>query len=280
MKTLMVFALFTLNVMMIKSQESASIDSPLGLRIKRNGIDYIIYADKKMSPDFTDTRKLNYKVYYRKVQLPSFRNNGKTLQMITVPGNRKELNQGNKSIPDASDPLNGKSISSYDYDCNFWIDSTYVTNFSDLEYYKYANEIISGLLTCPFKYRPKTGSTDEAFIDGGFNVAPFIGWKFRISSKNPYYVAPTAFVGVTTLTYTSSDNTGITDTKQKENGSGFTYGVGVVLRLGKISPGIVLGYDHGLGNYGKTFIYSDHPWFSFSVNYDFFEPSKSSTGNQ
>lgn len=263
-------------------EKSASLDNPLGLRIKKNGQDYLIYADEKLAPNFDDYRKLNFQVYFRVVDFPTKDINGKTYQLISIPGSSNKLNQNNNKLvgitPDY--PRAGKTVSKEDYDSNFWIEVENIEKNTEVEYYKYANSVFSGFLTAPFKYRLKEGNAPEALIDGDFNVAPFIGWKWRVSSAKPYYVAPFGFAGVTTLNYNSANNTEITEAEKLENGTGLTYGLGLSFRFGDISPGFVIGWDKGFGNIGKGFLYNDKPWISFSVNYDLFKPSKTSTGSQ
>jgi hypothetical protein len=252
-----------------------NVENPLGLRIKKNGIDYLIYSDKNLNPNPDNYRKINYQVYFRKVNYPVKEINKKKYQLITIPGAGSKKDQNNR-VSAEQDPRNGKSIDKEDYDLNFWIEEDVIKEFADTEYYKYANDVFSGLLTAPFKYRLKTGSAPEAIFDGDFNVAPFLGWKFRVSTSMPYFVAPFVFTGITTLNYNSANNTGITNSDDLENGTGITYGGGISFKFGDISPGFILGYDKGLGNLGDTFLYSNKPWISFSISYDFFKPKQTS----
>ncbi|SRX74764.1 hypothetical protein [Aequorivita antarctica] len=252
---------------------SEKIDHPLGLRVKKDGVDYLIYSDQNLAPNFEDYRKINYQVYFRKIQHPVKEIDGKKYQLITIPGSSKTQDQTPKS-ESLQYPNSGTTVSSKDYDKNFWIEESVIEKNTNTEYYKFANQVFSGLLTAPFKYRLKLGNAPESLIDGDFNVAPFIGWKWRLSNQNPYYVAPFIFAGVTTLNYNSANNSGITDESVIENGTGITYGAGISFRIGSVSPGIILGFDHSLGNLGSTFTYKDKAWLSFSVNYDFFKPKK------
>ncbi len=117
-------------------------------------------------------------------------------------------------------------------------------------------------------------------MDGDFNIAPFIGWKWRLSSARPFYIAPFGFAGVTTLNFNSANNTQIIEADRLENGTGLTYGIGLSFRFGSVSPGFVVGWDKGFGDLGSGFMYNDKAWISFSVNYDFFKPAKNSEGEQ
>lgn len=276
--------LFFLTTLLVFGQEDDyRVDNPLGLRIKRNGQDYIIYADQNLSPNFEDYRKINYQVYFRKVELPIKEINGKKYQLISIPGSSIQQNQNEKKsegVVTVAYPRAGRTVNKEDYDHNFWIEVNIIENHTETEYYRYANDVFSGLLTAPFKYRLKVGNAPESLMDGDFNIAPFIGWKWRVSSVRPYYIAPFGFAGITTLNYNSANNTKITDSEILENGTGLTYGVGISFKFGNVSPGFIIGWDKGFGNLGNGFMYSHKPWISFSVNYDFFSPKKNATGGQ
>ena len=264
-------------------QKNENVDDILGKRIVKNGKDYLIYTDANLEPNFSDYRKLNYRFFFRLVDFPIYHDtvNNRRYQLITIPGKIKEGNQSkNESSMAENYPRAGKSIDKVDYDQNFWIDVDILEDFCEVVHYKYSNDVFSGLLTAPFKYRLKAGSSPESFLDGGFNIAPFFGWKFRMSSSRPFFFSPFIFSGITTLSYSAADNTSINDASVIENGSGIVYGGGITFRFGSISPGLILGYDHGLGNLGKGFKYSDKPWISFSISYDFFEPKQNAVGSK
>jgi hypothetical protein len=281
--TLTLLCVFSAFAFAFCQDENSRVDAPLGLRVKRNGQDYLIYADKNFAPNFKDFRKINYQVYFRKVDFPVKEVNGKKYQLITIPGSSKEQDQNDNLKVVNGEPVYpraGKTINKEDYDLNFWIELEVLEKNIDTEYYKYANDVFSGLLTAPFKYRLKSGDAPESLIDGDFNVAPFLGWKWRISSVRPFYIAPFIFTGITTLDYNSANNSKISDPEKLENGAGITYGLGLSLRLGTVSPGFIIGKDHALGDLGKGFLYSNKPWVSFSLNFDFFKPQKTAEGQK
>jgi hypothetical protein len=283
-KIILISLIHVLLVSNIIAQETKeNVDAPLGLRFNRDGVDYLIFSvDQNMGVELNDFRKINYKVYFRKVNIapiPDPRDPTKKLQLITIPGSSSSLSQNKSHTAGlmSAFPRSGKTVDKEDYDLNFWIDVESMEKNTSTEYYKYANDIFSGLLTAPFKYRLKRGDAPEALIDGDFNVAPFLGWKFRVSSVRPYYIAPFIFTGITTLNYNSANNSEITDADQLENGTGITYGLGIGFKFGEITPGIVLGYDKSLGNLGNGFLYSNKPWLSFSISFDFFSNKQTSS---
>lgn len=265
--------LLTLSSSVVLGQD----DAPLGLRIQRNGQDYLIYADQNLSPNFDDYRKINYQVYFRKVEVPVQEINGKAYQLISIPGsgNKQGLSKVEKQVDGkAIYPRAGNVVNQEDYGHNFWIEVDVIENYTDTEYYRYSNDVFSGLLTAPFKYRLKLGNAPESIMDGGFNIAPFVGWKWRVSPVRPIFLAPFGFVGITTLNYNTANNLRITGSDILENGTGITYGAGVSFKCGNVSPGLIIGWDRGIGYLGNGFIYNDKAWISITVNYDFFKPIK------
>lgn len=270
--TLLILTLFTV-VFAFGQAKDSIIDAPQGLRIMRNGHDYLIYADHNLAPNFNDYRKINNQVFFRLIDYPVKVEGDKKYQLITIPG-PSEDNEKKKRLNDGSNlyPRVGKTVNKEDYDQNFWIESDIIEKHTGIEHYRYANAVFSGLLTAPFKYRLKIDDAPESIIDGDFNIAPFIGWKWRVSSTRPFYVAPFGFAGVTSLNYNSANNDNISDSDILENGVGLTYGLGLSFRFGSVSPGFIIGWDKGFGNLGSGFMYNNKTWISFSVNYDFFKP--------
>jgi len=227
----------------------------LGFRIIKNVNSYPIYSDLNQSPDFTNGRLIDYRVYFRKIDFQTKDIGEIKYQLIIIPSSSKPLDQGKNKGSEEHKSNNSemKPVSKEDYNKCFWIDTKIIENNTQIEYYKYANDIFTGILTCPFKYRFKTGNAPESLIDGDLNISPFIGWKFRISASKPYFIAPFIFTGVTSLNYNSANNFKIINSDELENGMGITYGFGISFKFNNISPGILLGFDHGICNLGKGF---------------------------
>ena len=58
--------------------------------------------------------------------------------------------------------------------------------------------------------------------------------------------------------------------KKSESISGINYGFGVVFDWQKkFQIGAILGYDHGVGDLSKTYLYQDKKWVAISLNYKF-----------
>lgn len=238
---------------------------PNGLRLKKGIHDYIIYGDDNLAVNPKVSKKINSTVYFKRVKDREATYKGKKYVMISIPGNRKKPKAADKDNP---------YINSSDFGDSFWIEAAYLDDtYVDLNYPKFSHQVFGGLLTAPFKYR--VDKTNGDLIDGDFNVAPFLGWKFRMTPIRAYYLAIFGFGGITTLKYNSANNSKITDSNIEENSSGLTYGLGISFRFGDLSPGLIVGFDKGTGNLGSGFNYNNKCWLSFSLNYDFFKPKES-----
>lgn len=255
-----------------------STEDTLGFRLKKSPTDFFIFADKEGNVNFSDSRRLNHSVYFRVTNTPKITLSGVSYQQIVIPGPAPDKKDRQPQDTDGviSYPRDGKPVNKDDYQQLFWININYIKTKTNPEFYKYSRDFFSGLLTAPFKYRLGQGNSLGSIIDGDFNVAPFLGMKFRISSVRPHYFAIFGFAGFTTLSYSSANNSGIDNLSRVESGNGCTYGGGFAFRLGDVSPGLIIGWDHGAGELSKTFKYQDKPWISFSLNYDFFKPKQTS----
>ncbi len=263
-----------------KPQDGARLDDIKGYRLKSEKSVPIYLNNQDNTIDFAHTRLLDKSVFFRFVdKVPEIKKDDITYVKIYIPGNQQkiEVKDGKEiSINTKDIQYNEHRVSKIDYDQTFWIDKSAVENV-DIAYYRYRNDVILGALTLPFKFRPKRGDESSSVVDGSFNVGPYVGWKFRLTESRPFFVAPIGAVGVTSLTYNSSNNSAITDAKQSETGFGFQYGGGVVFDLYKIQLGLVVGADYGVGDFAKTYNHQNTLWMGFSLNFNFLnnKPDKS-----
>jgi len=254
----------------VKGQDAQRVDDIKGYRLKPNVNVYVYYTGKDNSFDVGRYRRLNNSVFFTRFT-PDIEivHDGTTYVQIIVPGTQTD----NLNVD------NGGPISSSDYDKPLWISKTSLDNLSP-EYYKYRSDIVLGALTLPFKFRPKLGNQAPSLIDGSFNVGPYFGWKWRLGNQRPFYLSTIISGGVTSMTYNSANNSGITDSEKAETGFGFQYCTGVVFDLYKVQLGIVGGADAGMGDLSNTFKYQNRLWFAFSLNFNFLAPKTNEEANK
>jgi len=244
------------------AQPGERLNDIKGYRLKPAKAVLIYYQTAAGGVDLANTRTLNNSVFFVPMNpAVEINDNGTNYSLIIIPG---------KQSPAIAPVQNRQRVSPIDFDQLLWIAKT---NLVDLvpEYYKYRNDIVLGALTLPFKYRPALGDNASSLIDGSFNLGPYIGYKIRLSGNRPFFVSGIFSGGVTSLTYNSSNNTGITDKDKSESGFGVQYGGGVVFDLYKIQLGVILGGDHGIGDLSRTFKYQNNLWLAFSLSFSFLD---------
>jgi len=132
--------------------------------------------------------------------------------------------------------------------------------------------ITSGLLTVPFKLRPKMVEnidTTNFNLTTDVTLGPYIGVTKRFSKRNPFYVTVPATLG---LSFININNN--TTSNQIMNGEigvvpGISWSSGLVFQFDKFNLGFVLGRDYASG-IGDDWIYQGETWYSFAIGYSFF----------
>jgi len=261
------------------SQDFDTYNDTIGYRLKNRRDVVTIFLDSCHCSIISNTykRKLKSSVFFQTMDDTAFFS-GKKYVKITVPGRYLEpdsFTRNNSSVR-YKEEYNSSTISRKDYDRDFWLSIEDMKKMR-IEYGKFKNDFIFGLLTAPFKWRLSSSNGQPDLIDGSFNVNSFAGYKLSFGSQTPSYLGAFIFGGPTTIAYNSSNTTSITDSSKPENGAGLNYGVGIVFRINGVSPGVLLGFDRGFGELSKTYIYQGRPWLSFSLNYDFIKPKKKET---
>jgi hypothetical protein len=120
----------------------------------------------------------------------------------------------------------------------------------------------------PLKLRPQM-DVHNARFSPDISFGGFLGFKHRISRKEPFYVSlPHINLGLATLPITAE-----TDGATPHKGDGIVLGItgsaGVVFQLKDFQLGFLAGRDKAVGEIGKSWIYNNKTWYAFSVGYSF-----------
>lgn len=140
-------------------------------------------------------------------------------------------------------------------------------------------------LTIPFKYRPKDG--DNEAIPNAFSVS-FNGGLFggytigrtkfhhrkKVGNRTiTEKITFGAFIGAASETLTKNNTNGadkITGDASESIGL-LSRGVGVLFSRDKISVGLFMGWDKGIGSSGKAWDYDGLLWLGAGIGYDIFK---------
>tara|TARA_R110002050_G_scaffold188455_8_gene322900 strand:+ start:1819 stop:2718 length:900 start_codon:yes stop_codon:yes gene_type:complete len=119
----------------------------------------------------------------------------------------------------------------------------------------------------PFKFRSEVN--DEPLrIDPSFQLGGFIGVKWRIHKYSPVYILPLATLGVTNISINESTVKSDVDIPDGQI-LARTLSLGIVTQIDNFQIGVVLGWDKPGGDIGNDWVYSDRPWYSFQIGFDF-----------
>lgn len=278
---LMMLAMLYLTALRGFSQENPI---PEGYKLKASQNIIYAYRDENNKPDLT-VRNRWTKSYWFKVDNTS---KGKYEDAttkekyirITIPSASRFDDAKNDWTNETGYNItvswkNEEMIDGSDFNTWLWIRQA---DFDELKVDYYRNIkgsfVLSGL-TVPFKFRPKVGTQSNSVLNGDINLGSFIGVRFAKGVN--FGMSVGGHLGLSSISLNASNNTGITGSST-ETIQGFTYGYEVVFDLKKqFQIGIVGGFDYGLGNLAKTYVYQNKNWFSFSLNYKFLDFGKKET---
>jgi hypothetical protein len=126
----------------------------------------------------------------------------------------------------------------------------------------------TGILTVPFKLRPKKDST-EFTLSTDVTIGAYAGLTFRLSKTQPFYLTIPFTVGLSFINI-NDNNTNNTQPQETTSGivPGITWSTGVIFQLSDFNIGFVLGQDFASG-VGDKWMYNGEAWFSFAIGYNF-----------
>ncbi len=146
-------------------------------------------------------------------------------------------------------------------------------------------EINATALTVPFKYRPKSNSSEDikGVFSTSFNAGLFGGishgrTKFHYRKKvgNQSFTEKISlgmFLGAASETLTeknTNDGSGLTDSESQTIGLA-SIGTGLVFSRNKLSLGLFMGWDLGIGSLSDSWDYNGRLWLGVGLGYDIFK---------
>jgi hypothetical protein len=121
----------------------------------------------------------------------------------------------------------------------------------------------TGLLTVPFKIRPKIDSVNWDMTTD-VTIGSYLGFGWRINHYKPQYITFPISAG---LTFVNLKNNTTSNTDGPDLVPGITVATGIIFQLDNFNFGGVVGCDWAPGN---DWIHHRMPlWFSFSIGHTF-----------
>lgn len=133
-------------------------------------------------------------------------------------------------------------------------------------------KITTGLLTVPFKLRPKQDMLNFN-ITTDVTLGPYFGISKRISKKDPFYLTLPATLGLSFININNNTTTNMPVDEEIGIVPGITWSTGFIFQFDKFNIGFLLGKDYASG-IGDQWIYQDKMWYSFAIGYSFTKPDE------
>lgn len=139
-------------------------------------------------------------------------------------------------------------------------------------------------LTIPFKIRPKLNDSTKSAASNSFNVGITAGVKFTHNVYRKIYyedsgkktfsnhytkkisLSPGLFIGPAVIDLKASNTNNIV--KKDRSVPGLTTGAFIVLGFNELNFGMSMGWDIGLDNTSKNWMYNKKPWIGFVLAID------------
>jgi hypothetical protein len=285
MKSLLLY-LFALVAITFKcfSQETQIAE---GYKLRR--AQYIVYAyrDANSKPDLSVRNRWNHVYWFKvdKTKKGSYTDSvtKEEYVRITIPSSRRFDDKKNDWVYEDGydttiDWKNEGLVDGSDFNAWLWIRKIDFENLGVNYYPSIKGSFVLSGLTAPFKFRPSTGSQPNSVINGDINLGSFIG--VRLAKDENFGLSVGGHFGISSVSLNASNNTSLSG-NSTETIQGLTYGYGAIVDLRKqFQIGLIGGFDYGLGNLSKTYVYQNKNWLSFSLNYKFLDFGKKTDTNE
>jgi hypothetical protein len=160
--------------------------------------------------------------------------------------------------------INGKklAIKKSDFDA---LDKTdhYSTSWRKLRNF----DLSFGVLTVPFKLRPKIDETNFT-LTTDITIGPYFGVTKRLSSSRRFYMTIPATLGLSFINIDNNNTSNVEFDNDISVVPGITWSAGLIFQLEDFNIGFVLGQDYASG-VGEKWRYNGELWYSFAIGYNF-----------
>lgn len=124
-----------------------------------------------------------------------------------------------------------------------------------------------GVLTVPFKLRPKVDSTNFN-LTTDITLGPYFGITKRLSSSKRFYMTIPATLGLSFINIDNNNTSNVNFDSDIGVVPGISWSTGLIFQLEDFNIGVVLGQDFASG-VGEKWRYNGELWYSFAIGYNF-----------
>jgi len=142
------------------------------------------------------------------------------------------------------------------------------TTYYAIKFNKIKNYTLSsGLMTIPFKLRPKIDTTPFT-LTTDVTLGAYLGISKRLSPYRRYYITIPVTLGLSYINI--KDNNTYHESQESIDAvvPGVTWSTGIIFQISDFNLGFVLGADYASGT-GSNWIYNKKIWYSFAIGYNF-----------
>jgi hypothetical protein len=233
---------------------------------------YHMNSGFRINPEY-DVERIGYEDYVI-FTYPNF-NNGRQVvrdisnlqnftadSSVTNPVNKELVTRVNDTLTLA---INGKTFAMKKSEFDLVKQTTYYSvSFKKWKNYNFS----SGLMTVPFKLRPKVNDSTEFNLTTDITLGGYFGITKRISSSKRNYITIPATLGLSYININDNNTSNV----KKDNSigvvPGITWSTGIIFQLHDFNIGFVLGQDYA-SSVGDKWIYNGKTWYSFAIGYNF-----------
>jgi len=181
---------------------------------------------------------------------------------LSIPIHKELVQRINDTLTIA---INGKTFAMNKSEFDLTKKSIYYSiSFKNLKNYNFS----SGLMTVPFKLRPKVNDSTEFNLTTDITIGGYFGITKRISYSKRYYITIPATLGLSYINVNNNNTSNIKNNNSIGIVPGVTWSTGFIFQLQDFNIGFVLGQDFA-SSVGDNWIYNGKTWYSFAIGYNF-----------
>jgi len=165
---------------------------------------------------------------------------------------------------DTTIAINGKTFAMKKSD----FDLINKTTFYSVSFKKWRNyNFSSGIMTVPFKLRPKIDTTNFN-LTTDITLGAYFGLTKRISSHKRNYITIPVTLGLSYININDNNTSNVIKDNSITVVPGITWSSGIVFQIEDFNIGLVFGQDYA-SSVGDKWLYNGEIWYSFAIGYNF-----------